>query len=96
MTTNPHPFLPAFTAIIEPDGSITLRIKPPAWTRAKEKTLPFTSAQYSRFLRWQAGEGLIQTMFPDLTPSQRELLLTGLNDSEFHAAVGSEGKEEND
>lgn len=35
------------------------------------------------YRRWQAGEGLVQNMFPHLTPSQREFLMTGITDEEW-------------
>lgn len=31
-----------------------------------------------KYAKWKEGEGLIQDMLPDLTPSQRELILSGL------------------
>jgi hypothetical protein len=30
----------------------------------------------SRYQRWKSGEGYVQTMFPELTSDQRELLLS--------------------
>ena len=40
--------------------------------------LTMTEDQHDRFLRWRAGEGKIQDMFPDFDADQRELLLSGL------------------
>jgi hypothetical protein len=44
--------------------------------------LPITQEQIDR---WDGGE-LIQNVFPDFTPSQREFLITGITDEEWEDA----------
>jgi|GEM_PF-1319684 len=36
--------------------------------------------------RWEKGEGLVQNVFPGLTPDQREFLMTGATAEEWEAA----------
>ena len=40
-----------------------------------------------KYREWLKGKGLIQNMLPDLTPEQRELLLTGLCNDCFKQAT---------
>lgn len=47
------------------------------------RELPVTPEQIQR---WQSGE-LIQNVFPHLSPSDREFLMTGLSDEEFDEAT---------
>lgn len=46
--------------------------------------LPVSEAQLEA---WQGG-GLIQNVFPDLTPGQREFLKTGITDEEWDHIFG--------
>lgn len=45
-----------------------------------EMDLPVTQEQWDR---WQSGKELIQDVFPDLTPAQREFLMTGSTQEEW-------------
>lgn len=55
-----------------------------------EIDLPITQEQLDR---WHAGE-LIQRVFPQLTPEQREFMLSGATKEEWDAAFGKEGDDE--
>jgi hypothetical protein len=48
--------------------------------------IPVTEAQIEA---WQNGE-LIQNAMPNLTPDQREFLMTGITPEEWEAEFGSE------
>jgi hypothetical protein len=43
-----------------------------------QQNMLLTTDQTLRLRRWLEGEGLIQTMLPDLSADQRETLLTGI------------------
>lgn len=43
--------------------------------RRATMVLPITA---NDFLRWQRKEGAIQDLFPDLSPDQREFMLSGM------------------
>jgi len=43
---------------------------------------------------WNAGGGLIQDIFPSLTPDQREFLMTGMTAEEFNEATAYTDDEE--
>ena len=49
-------------------------------------TLHLTKDQYRRYKMWENGE-LIQRALPDLTPAEREIIITGLSDEDFKKAV---------
>lgn len=46
--------------------------------------LPVTSEQ---ILRHQAGDGLLQDIFPHLSPADREFIKTGITDDEWQTYV---------
>lgn len=62
--------------------------------KRKEVTmeLPITEEQYNR---WQAGE-FIQIAMPNLTPIQREFLITGISDDDDWNELFSDDDEEED
>ncbi len=49
--------------------------------------LPITFEDYQR---WERGEGLIQDIFPSLSPDQREFLMTGIMPDSWDAFLGTE------
>lgn len=50
----------------------------------KVNTLDLSITQ-EQIYRWQHGGELIQNVFPNLTPDQREFLLTGITAEEWNA-----------
>lgn len=48
--------------------------------------LPITNGQLNR---WEQGE-LIQNVFPDLTPDQREFIMTGITAEEWKEEMTNE------
>lgn len=53
--------------------------------------LPITEAEYAKYVE---GADLIQVLLPQLTPSQREFLMTGITDEEWALAMGPDEGEE--
>ena len=53
--------------------------------KVHEMDLPITSSQLAA---WLARADLIQNIFPDLTPAQREFLQTGTTPEEWEACFG--------
>jgi hypothetical protein len=49
-----------------------------------EVSVTLTPNQYGRYLLWREGPLLIQEALPELGPTQREMLMTGLSDLDFH------------
>ena len=41
----------------------------------------FIQANEERYIKWQNGENYIQDLLPDLTPAERELLISGTCDN---------------
>lgn len=66
------------------DKRIKVIVTPPSWSMLKSSTIILSEDQFKRFNDWRAGDGLIQNILPDLSPSQREILLTGLDDSQWN------------
>lgn len=54
--------------------------------RQNTMDLPITSEQIER---WQNGE-LIQNAFPNLTPDEREFLMTGITPEDWNGIFGTE------
>jgi len=77
------------------DGSWTVFIRPPAMFDLPEQSLRLTIDQYQRYLLWRKGNILIQEALPDLSPIEREILLTGLSNEDFHKFAGDENDDDN-
>lgn len=86
-------FGPKRKSVRNPDGTYTIKITPPVFMGGREVEVPLTSTQYLGYLAWENGQ-LIQDALPDLSPSQRELILTGLDDAAFKAAFEDGDDEE--
>jgi hypothetical protein len=43
-----------------------------------QQNMLLTTDQTNRLQQWLQGEGMIQTMLPDLSDDQREILMTGI------------------
>lgn len=61
---------------------------------APTHTVKLTENQYLGYLAWQNGT-LIQKALPDLSPSAREVLMSGIGDFDFHDQA-IEDEEDND
>jgi hypothetical protein len=75
---------------------VTVGVTPPDFFNLPEQTLTLTTEQYRRYCRWLAHGSLIQTELPELTPSEREILLSGLGDADFHDIASDHEQEDDD
>lgn len=83
-------FGPTRTTVLLPSGSIIIKVKPPAMIGdLPEQSVQLTEDQYIRYKQWVSGMLMIHEALPDLSPSQREKLMTGLADEEFHEIARS-------
>lgn len=48
----------------------------------KERTLDINITE-DQLKRWENGEGLIQNIMPNITPDEREFILTGITNDEW-------------
>jgi hypothetical protein len=64
-------------------GTWLVTVTPPEWSEFKASAVTLTNDQYTRYLDWNGGGKLIQDCLPDLSPSQREILMSGIGDEEF-------------
>lgn len=65
-------------------GGYIITVTPPALLNLKGASLHLTDDQYLRYQAWNEGGLLIQDALPDLTDAQREMLMTGIGDDDFH------------
>lgn len=66
-------------------GGYTVYVRPPKIVgEYPEVSVFLTKEQYERYLLWRNGPLHIQEALPDLSVSQREMLMTGLSDLDFH------------
>ena len=73
------------------EGGYILMITPPKLLGPKPTMhVPLTASQYRRYLEWRDGGALIQNALSDLSPSEREMIMTGLSDDDFHNATRSD------
>jgi hypothetical protein len=72
------------------DGQWLVGITPPGFIGGEEVVVKLTEDQIRRFKRWLGGAGLIQDLLPELSDSEREKLITGLDDEAFAEACGPE------
>jgi len=56
---------------------------PPRSMKLPAVLLPMTAEEFSQFQLWRAGRLMIQDAFPDWSPARRELLQTGLTETDF-------------
>lgn len=50
----------------------------------------FIRANEERYIKWKAGENFIQDLLPDLSPAERELLISGTCDNCWKSMFGEE------
>lgn len=63
-------------------------VKPPTLVGDyPEVSVLLTNGQYARYLGWRGGGLMIQEALPELSASQREVLMTGLGDEDFHRII---------
>jgi hypothetical protein len=68
-----------------------VRIKPPDFIGQREPVIVrLTEDQHTRMMKWLETGALIQDCLPDLSDSDREKLMTGLDDEQFAAASRSD------
>jgi len=63
-------------------------VQPPAMFGLPEQSIYLSPDQYQRYKLWRDGSLMIQEALPDLSPEQREILLSGLGDADFHKFAG--------
>lgn len=68
----------------------TIVVTPPCPVCDKESTYALDT---QKVMEWQMG-ALIQNVFPEMTPAQRETLINGTHDECFEQLYGSEGEPE--
>lgn len=80
--------LPGFTPtrrVEVTDAGYTVYVKPPPIVGILPEVSVFlTPEQFERYQQWRNAELLIQDALPDLSRWQREMLMTGLGDADFH------------
>lgn len=74
------------TKFNEADGTCEVQRNSPLTNGTVTRTLKLTRDQ---FIRWQRGE-LIQRAMPQLTPDEREFLLTGMSDADWDEEFGDD------
>jgi hypothetical protein len=70
--------------VVKSARGYTVYVRPPRIVgELPEVSVFLTLGQYQRYLLWRDGPTLIQEALPDLSPSEREMLMTGLGDEDF-------------
>lgn len=81
-------FGPTRNVVEDGEGGYILMITPPKLLGTKPTVhVNLTADQYRRYLEWRDTGELIQNALPELSASQREMIITGLSDEDFKKAV---------
>jgi hypothetical protein len=67
---------------------------PPGFIGGEEVVVKLTGDQFRRYKQWLRGHGLIQDCLPELNDSDREKLITGLDDEGFAAVCGADNDDD--
>lgn len=79
------------------DGTYTITVTPPAFSGSTTThNVKLSDDQYPRYVKWLHGEGMIQDLLGDLSPLDRELLMSGLSDDDFEAFSEDDEPEDDD
>jgi hypothetical protein len=65
------------------NGDWLVKVTPPEWSGFHESTIVLDADQFHRFKTWLHNGTLIQDALPDLSPSEREVLMTGIDACEW-------------
>jgi len=76
-------FGPTRTETERPDGTWLITIDPHHSMGLPVQCMILSSDQIQRYRRWRRGELLIQDAFPDLSGSQREVLMSGISQEDW-------------
>jgi hypothetical protein len=75
--------------VVKSEDGYTVFVQPPDMFKLPEVSVFLTPDQFDRYVRWQAGGDVIQNLLPDLTISEREMLMSGLSDLDFDRMCGT-------
>jgi len=67
-----------------PEGDLMVTVKKVNNNTKEEYSVTVDADKY---MHWKNGDGSVQTLFPELTPEQREFLINGLTPDEWKEAV---------
>jgi hypothetical protein len=71
--------------VVQTEGGWDIYVTPPAAIGPMPTTVVHLNHdQYGRYQQWRETGGLIQDLLPDLNADQREQLITGLINEDFH------------
>lgn len=91
-------FAPTYKEVFDQNtGTWTVEVTPPKWSGlTKGASINLTADQYTRYRRWRETGAYV---LPELSPSQREILMSGMDDEtfqEYTRTLDDEGPEEGD
>jgi hypothetical protein len=76
-------FQPTHREVEQSDGSWIVYIKAPKFMGTPEVQVKLTADQFKRYLTWKQGPRMIQEALPEMSASEREKLMSGLDDENF-------------
>jgi hypothetical protein len=86
-------FGPKRMEVQQADGTWKLTITPPSATGYSPSSIVLTADQYKRYRTWRDSNFLIQDALPELSPSQREILITGIGPEDWDREFGDDDDE---
>jgi hypothetical protein len=64
-------------------GGWLITVTPPKWSTFKPTSIMLNDAQKARYDKWLRTGCMIQDALPDLSPEQREVLISGISPEEW-------------
>ena len=65
-------------------------VTPPPWSGFRCSSITLTDNQYDRYREWLNGAVLIQDALPDLSLTDREILMTGIGPDQWEEEFGDD------
>jgi hypothetical protein len=84
------PGLAPTRSAVKTEKGWTVTVTPPPWSGFSGSSIELTEDQFERYKSWINDGGLIQNVFPELSATQREVLLSGIGDEDFQTMADDE------
>jgi hypothetical protein len=76
------------------NGDWLVKVTPPEWSGFHQSSIVLDTDQFHRFKAWLESGAPIQDLLPDLSPSEREVLMTGIDSYEWEKEFSNDDGED--
>lgn len=73
------------------NGCWSIKVTPPSWSGFKPSSpIVLSGSQYAQYEKWLRGELTMKEALPELPPSTREVLMSGIDDDQWEEVYSEE------